>query len=131
MRAEVGVQVRMESDLSGKIIVVVDDHEALRHSMRGLLEAYGAKILVYKCGNDFLRDLPPADCVVLDYYMPGSNGLELASELRSRAYGAPVILLTGMSNEIPKNWTAFGVTVVVDKLSGADELLRMIHRHAT
>jgi FixJ family two-component response regulator len=119
------------ANLDGKVIAIVDDHEVLRHSMQGLLEAYGAKVLAYKGGDEFLRDLPSADCVVVDYYMPGLNGVQLASELRSRGYGAPVILLTGMSNEVPKHWAALGVNEVVDKLSGGDELLRMIHQHAT
>jgi FixJ family two-component response regulator len=120
-----------QSNLNGKIIAIVDDHEPLRVSMQGFLESYGAKVLAYKSGNDFLRDLPPADCIVVDYYMPELSGLALVSELRSRAYSAPVILLTGMSDEIPKNWGALGVQEVVDKLSGADELLRTIHQHAT
>lgn len=120
-----------QSNLNGKIIAIVDDHEVLRVAMQGFLESYGAKILAYKSGNDFLQDLPPADCIVVDYYMPELSGLALVSELRSRAYSAPVILLTGMSYEIPKNWAALGVQEVVDKLSGADELLRTIHRHVT
>jgi FixJ family two-component response regulator len=119
------------ANLDGKVIAVVDDQEAIRHSMRGFLEAYGAKVLTYKGGNGFLRDLPSADCVIVDYYMRELNGLDLASELQRRGYGAPVILLSGMSEEIPKNWAAWGVCEVVDKLSGGDELLRTIRRHAT
>ena len=119
------------STLEGKTIAVVDDHEVLRRSMQGLLESYGAKVLSYNGGNDFLQDLPSADCVVIDYYMPGLNGLELAWELQRRAYHTPVILLSGMTGEIPKNASALGITEVVDKLSGADELVRTLHRHAT
>jgi two-component system response regulator FixJ len=119
-----------QSNLDGKVIAFVDDQEAIRDSMRGFLEAYGATVLTYKGGNDFLRDLPTADCVVVDFYMRELNGLELASELQRRGHRVPVILLTGMSGEIPRNWAALGIAEVMDKLSGSDELLRTIHRHA-
>lgn len=117
------------SGLDGKVIVVIDDHEVILRSMRGFLEAQGAKVLTYKGGTDFLRDPPSADCVVVDLYMRELNGLELASELRRRGYSAPVILMSAMSGEIPKNWAALGIADAVDKLSGSDELLRTIHRH--
>jgi FixJ family two-component response regulator len=93
----------MDDDVNfdGKIIGVVDDSEIVLKGMRGLLEVYGATVLTYNNGHDFLRDIPFVDCLVVDYYMPDFDGLSLVSELRNRAYGASVIILTGMSNEIP------------------------------
>jgi CheY-like chemotaxis protein len=88
-------------NFDGKIIGVVDDSEIVLKGMRGLLEAYGATVLTYNNGHDFLRDIPFVDCLVVDYYMPDFDGLSLVSELRNRAYGASVIILTGMRNEIP------------------------------
>src|SRR5579859_7057869 len=76
--------------LRGKIIAIVDDHEAFCHSLSAFIESHGAKTLTYNSSNDFLRHLPSVDCVVVDYYMPDLNGLELASELRTRAYRVPI-----------------------------------------
>jgi FixJ family two-component response regulator len=122
-------RMKLQSSLNGKIVAVVDDHHAVLDGMRRFLESHGAEVLTYNDGSNFLRDLPSANCAVVDYYMPGLSGLDLAAELRRRAYSTPVILLSGMTSEIPKNWRDLGVSEVVDKLSGSDELLRMIHRH--
>src|ERR1700746_2650454 len=116
-----------EFDLDGKIIAVVDDHEIVLKGMRGLLEAYGASVLTYNNGDHLLRNLPFVHCVVVDYYMPDFNGLDLVSELRKRTYSAPVIILTGMSNEIPGERVAeLEVKHVVEKSSGYHALLRAV-----
>jgi two-component system, LuxR family, response regulator FixJ len=116
-----------ELDLDGKIIAIVDDYEIVLKGMRGLLEAYGASVLTYNNGDHLLWDLPFVHCVVVDYYMPDINGLDLVFELRKRAYRAPVIILTGMSNEISEERVAqAGITEVVEKTSGNDALLRAI-----
>ena len=55
------------------------------------------------------------------------DGLAFVSELRKRGYDTPVILFTGLRNEIPENRLAeSGVREVVDKLSGYKELLRAV-----
>jgi PAS domain S-box-containing protein len=46
-----------------------------------------------------LADSRPLDCVLLDYSLPGLNGLEVLKTLRSRHPFLPVILLTGQGNE--------------------------------
>jgi FixJ family two-component response regulator len=115
-------------NLDGKIVGVVDDNEIVLKGMRGLLEVYGATVLTYNNGHDFLRDTPFVDCLVIDYYMPDFNGLDLVLELRNRAYGASVIILTGMSNEIPvKRVADLEVKHLVEKSAGNDALLRAVH----
>ena len=111
-----------------KIIIIVDDHKAVLNAMCAFLESYGAKVLAYGKVHDFLRDIPYADCLIVDYYMPELNGLELAAELQKRQYSAPVIILTGMSSEIPKDrLAASGVRVVVEKFAGYEALLRAVN----
>ena len=119
-------------NLKGKVIAVVDDHASLREAMRGLIEAYGAEVLTYQSGNDFLQKIPFVHCLVVDYYMPRLNGLDLISELRKQGYSMPVIILTGVRDEIPEERMAgLEVMEVVDKWLGADVLLGAIHRYAT
>ena len=114
-------------NLHGKIIAVVDDSEIVLKGMRGLLGVYGATVLTYNNGHDFLREVPFVDCLVVDYYMPDFDGLSLVSQLRNRAYGASVIILTGMSNEIPANRVAdLQIKHLVEKSAGNDALLRAV-----
>ena len=116
-----------EFSLDGKVIAAVDDHEIVLKAMRGFLEAYGATVLTYKNGRDFLMATPFVDCLIVDYYMPEFHGLDLISELRKRAYGAAVVILTGMSNEVPEERVAeLEVRHVVEKSSGYQALLRAV-----
>jgi FixJ family two-component response regulator len=132
MANKIQTEVFPDWNLKGKVIAVVDDHAPLREAMRGLIEAYGAEVLAYQSGNDFLQKIPIVHCLVVDYYMPRLNGLDLISELRKRGYSIPVIILTGVRDEIPEERMAgLEVMEVVDKWLGADVLLRAIHRYAT
>jgi two-component system, LuxR family, response regulator FixJ len=114
-------------NLDGKIVAIVDDHEGVLEAAAVFLEALGAVVLSFKNGRDFLQDIPPVHCLIVDYYMRGLNGLEVALELRKRGYSTPVILLTGMSHEIPEERVAeAGIREVVYKTAGGDALLRAI-----
>jgi FixJ family two-component response regulator len=116
-----------EVSLSGIIIAVVDDNELLLNAVRSFFEAYGARVLTYKTGHDFLKEMPFVDCGVVDFYMRFLDGLAFVAELRKRGDDTPVILFTGLRNEIPEDRLAeSNVRKVVDKLSGYEELLRAV-----
>jgi FixJ family two-component response regulator len=132
MANKIPTEVVPNWNLKGKVIAVVDDHAPLREAMRGLIEAYGAEVLTYQSGNDFLQKIPFIHCLVVDYYMPRLDGLDLISELRKQGYSMPVIILTGVRDEIPEaRMAGLEVMEVVDKWLGADVLLGAIHRYAT
>src|SRR5689334_10867142 len=98
------LQVRImnpQPTLENKIIAIVDDHETLMKAMASLIKSFGAQALSYETTLDFLQDMPKVDCLLIDYYMPDLNSLQLAVELRKRGYDAPIIILTGMIDEIP------------------------------
>jgi RNA polymerase sigma factor (sigma-70 family) len=82
---------------SGAIVYVVDDDEAVRSSLRWLLEA--VDLNVETCGSvrEFLdtydRDQP--GCVLLDVRMPRTSGLELQRRLAADRRSPPIIIITG------------------------------------
>jgi DNA-binding response OmpR family regulator len=77
-------------------ILVVDDDEEIRASLRRGLSLEGFKVSLAEGGDDALRharDRMP-DLVVLDVMMPGLDGLEVARRLRAAEEALPIILLT-------------------------------------
>ncbi|MFT4103843.1 MAG: response regulator transcription factor [Burkholderiaceae bacterium] len=82
------------------IVYIVDDDEAVRDSLRWLLEANGFRVQVYQSAEEFLANLR-ADrnerpgCLLLDVRMPGMSGLQLHDELLKRGSTLPLIFITG------------------------------------
>jgi FixJ family two-component response regulator len=80
------------------VVHVVDDDEAVRDSMRWLLEANGFQVRAFESAEAFLAAGPPRDpiaCVLLDVRMPGLSGLALHDELIRRGSMMPVVFITG------------------------------------
>jgi two-component system, LuxR family, response regulator FixJ len=78
-------------------VALIEDDEAVLHSLRLLLERRGIAVRCFRGAESFLASLPadvPA-CVVSDVRMPGLSGLELQRELKRLGVGVPVILITG------------------------------------
>jgi hypothetical protein len=61
------------------IICVVDDDEGVRKSFRRYLEVKGLSVRDYCSGEVFLAEMhaPSIGCLVLDFHLPGSTGLEI------------------------------------------------------
>jgi len=76
---------------------IVDDDEAVRDSLRWLLEANGYRVRSYESGETFLAEHDPTQLGVLiaDVRMPGMSGLELQEQLASRASIMPIVFITG------------------------------------
>jgi FixJ family two-component response regulator len=80
------------------LVYVVDDDEAVRDSMRWLLEANGFEVATFTSAEEFLARLPdpePIACLLLDVRMPGMSGLELHEELVRRGSALPLVFITG------------------------------------
>jgi two-component system response regulator FixJ len=79
-------------------ICIVDDDEAVRDSLRVLLESHRMDVREFDSGNALLAsdDFNSFDCFVLDFQMPGMNGLELAEALRTKGVGAAAILVSAL-----------------------------------
>lgn len=71
------------------------------------------------------KNLPPDSCLVVDYYLPGMNGLELVARLRDRGTAARAVLITSSNNDVRNKAAAFGV-IMVEKPMLAGPLLNAI-----
>ncbi len=79
------------------VVFIVDDDEALRDSLRWLLESVELKVETHDSANSFLQSYYPGQsgCLLLDVRMPGMSGLELQEQLESRDVRLPVVIITG------------------------------------
>lgn len=88
----------MTSDINGPLILVVDDVEANRNVVSRRLENTGYRFVAVDSGEKALRAIEndKPDLILLDYMMPGMNGIEVLEIVRND-WGLkelPIIMLT-------------------------------------
>ena len=78
-------------------VYVVDDDEAVRDSIRWLLEASDYRVELYDSGESFIAKYDPREIAVLllDVRMSGMSGLEVQEHLLARRADIPIIFITG------------------------------------
>ena len=77
-------------------VLLVDDDDAVRESMQGVLSAAGLQCTAAASGQEALRRFEPGDfdVVLLDMVMPGMGGAALARAIREQS-DIPIVILTG------------------------------------
>lgn len=83
-----------------KLIYAADDETNIRNLIKTFLEKEGYLVEAFENG-DLLYEAfaeKPADLVILDVMMPGSDGFEICSKLR-RTSNVPIIMLTARDGE--------------------------------
>jgi FixJ family two-component response regulator len=95
-----------------RVVALIDGDAAVCDSMRCLLEAYGLDVQTYQGGPDFLNEEEPGiDCLIVDCYMLGLDGLELSSELRKRGSQVPIVMITATTNSaVQRRAAELGIT---------------------
>lgn len=79
------------------IVYVVDDDEAVRVSLKRLIESVGLSVQAFAEATEFLATYQPDQlgCLVLDVRMRGMSGLELQERLAEMNADLPIIFITG------------------------------------
>ena len=85
-------------------ILVIDDNVDDRElCSRVLKKVLGDRLRLVEAGSgerglQAIEEHAP-DCVLLDYSLPGHNGIEVLRRIRAKHAHLPVIMLTGQGNE--------------------------------
>jgi len=90
-----------ELDLSGRLIVVIDDEEPIVRGMKVLLESWGARVIGSETGTDVMPGIEEAgqlpDLIIADYRLGGGVvGTQVIDRLRQELDPEiPALLITG------------------------------------
>ncbi len=88
----------VQRPIKGGIILLVDDDEAVREITATMLRASGYVVLEVGSGRaalDLLDGDTNIDLAILDFAMPGMNGVEVARQIHARFPNLPVLFVTG------------------------------------
>jgi two-component system response regulator FixJ len=79
------------------MICIVDDDDAVRDSLKIMLESYGMQVRDFASATALLSEdgVKNCLCLVLDLHMPVMSGLELIETLRAQNVGVPAVMVTG------------------------------------
>lgn len=99
-------------------VLIVDDEERFRQTLKKLLSANGLDANAVGSGQEAIEELSgrPYDVVLLDVKMPGMNGIEALAELKKINRDVEVIMLTGHAS--------VDIAVEIMKLGGYEYLLK-------
>ena len=112
------------------VVLVVDDDQAVRESLKFTLEVVGFEVRAYDSARQLLDDasIPRSSCLVTDYHMPELNGLELVAKLRERHVSLPAVLVTGLPSEELRNRAAEAGVALLAKPVLDDRLVDSIQQ---
>ena len=81
-------------------ILIIDDEQSVRYSLRGVLEDEGHSVIEAVSGEEglALAKLEAPDLVFLDIWLPGMDGLAALEALREADSGLPVVMISGHGN---------------------------------
>ncbi len=84
-------------------ILVIDDSEAMRRTIRRMLESGGYAVVEAGNGSEGLSHLESGgiDLAITDLLMPETDGLEFLKKAATLAPGLPVIAMSGGARELP------------------------------
>jgi two-component system response regulator FixJ len=78
-------------------VYVIDDDDAVRHSLEFLLKTAGIEVRGFDSAKAFLEILPliKSGCIITDVRMPDITGIDLLRRVKESGVDIPVIVITG------------------------------------
>lgn len=99
-------------------VLLIDDDAAVRSSLKFALELEGIAVRVYADAGELLTtaDFSVPACLVIDYVLPGMDGIALMGTLRRRSIDLPAILIAGRTTQTMRDRaTDAGFAAILEK----------------
>jgi FixJ family two-component response regulator len=79
-----------------KVVAIVDDDDAVRVALEGLLRSAGLTARAFESAEKFIRSGQQfqTSCLIADIRMPGMSGLELQAKLNAEHCRIPIVFIT-------------------------------------
>ena len=115
---------------SAPMLLLVDDDPAVRASLIFSLELEGFEVEAFDSGETLVAQETLADpaCLVLDYRLPGIDGLSLLRVLRERGETCPAVIITSNPTRSVRQRTTDAGAVLIEKPLLNDGLTIAIRR---
>lgn len=84
-------------------IYVADDEKSIRDIINGFLKNSGYEVCCFENGDNLLFEFEknPADMVILDVMMPGTDGVTICSKIREIS-NIPIIIVSARDSELDR-----------------------------
>ncbi len=109
----------------GLTIYIIDDDDAVRDSLRVLLECVGFRVVEYASCRDFLQEanLESRGCILLDADIPGVTSVDFLAQLRRDGMLIPAIVMSARGDpKIGQVVERLGVALLEKPFAGSDLL---------
>ena len=114
-------------------ISIVDDDASIREALKSLMRSVRFNVDAFASAEEFLASARVDDtaCLILDVYLPGMNGFELQSHLKTEGRDIPLIFITAHSDEASRQRALKGGAIdFLSKPVRRDTLLKAIQSAA-
>jgi FixJ family two-component response regulator len=110
-------------------VYIVDDDDAVRDSLRSVLESQLYEVEDFPSGAAFLQGYGTrqSDCIILDVNLPEIDGIEVLNRLRCSGDSTPVIVISGRpDSRMRERAVEAGAAAFLEKPFAGEELLSVV-----
>jgi FixJ family two-component response regulator len=109
-------------------IAVIDDDDGVQRSLDSLLQSAGYRCALYSSAEAFLDEcaLHPPDCAIVDFHLPGLNGLELQRRVNEKGHSIPIIMISAHDDQVRAKAIEQGAVAFLAKPFDGETLLAVI-----
>lgn len=112
---------------SSPTILCIDDEPAVLAMEKALLESAGFRVLAFSSGREAINVFgsEDVDVVLMDYWLPGMNGIQVAQVMKKLKPGVLILFLSAFS-ELPGETAGLAYGWITKGETGPEELLSQL-----
>ena len=126
------ITVRNRRWSMSKTVLIVEDHDDIRHMTKYMVESFGYNVIEARDGYEAVEEAKDGnpDLILMDIAMPIMNGITSATLIRNsgKCSKIPIVAVTAYGKEYINLAGEFGFDKVVQKPVFMDEMGQLLQR---